>query len=105
VKALVKSRPERGLWLDDVPQPTIGINDVLIRVTHTGICGTDLHIYDWDDWAREVIPDDAEFQIWVGADLHNYQIEAVFAQCGRKARLNQGKSQKSYGSSRRSRRR
>ena len=56
MKALVKSRPERGLWLDDVPQPTIGINDVLIRVTHTGICGTDLHIYDWDDWARATIP-------------------------------------------------
>jgi len=56
VKALVKGRPERGLWLDDVPQPTIGINDVLIRVTHTGICGTDLHIYDWDDWARATIP-------------------------------------------------
>jgi threonine 3-dehydrogenase len=56
VKALVKSRPERGLWLDDVPQPAVGINDVLIRVTHTGICGTDLHIYDWDDWARATIP-------------------------------------------------
>jgi threonine 3-dehydrogenase len=56
VKALVKSRPEPGLLLDDVPQPTIGINDVLIRVTHTGICGTDLHIYDWDDWARATIP-------------------------------------------------
>lgn len=56
MKALVKSRPEPGLWLEEVPQPTIGINDVLIRVTHTGICGTDLHIYDWDDWARTTIP-------------------------------------------------
>jgi threonine 3-dehydrogenase len=56
LKALVKSHDERGLWLDDIPRPEIGINDVLIRVTHTGICGTDLHIYDWDDWARTTIP-------------------------------------------------
>ncbi len=56
MKALVKSRSERGLWLDNVPEPVIGINDVLIRVSHTGICGTDLHIYDWDDWARSTIP-------------------------------------------------
>ena len=40
----------------DVPEPTYRINDVLIRVTHTGICGTDLHIYDWDEWARQTIP-------------------------------------------------
>jgi threonine 3-dehydrogenase len=56
LKALVKSRPEPGLSLEDIPEPTIGINDVLIRVTHTGICGTDLHIYEWDDWARATIP-------------------------------------------------
>ena len=56
MKALVKSRAEPGLWLTDIPQPAIGINDVLIRVSHTGICGTDLHIYDWDDWARATIP-------------------------------------------------
>jgi threonine 3-dehydrogenase len=56
LKALVKSRPELGLSLEDIPAPTIGINDVLIRVTHTGICGTDLHIYEWDDWARATIP-------------------------------------------------
>ncbi|HEY1948693.1 MAG TPA: L-threonine 3-dehydrogenase [Bryobacteraceae bacterium] len=56
MKALVKSRPELGLSLEDIPAPTIGINDVLIRVTHTGICGTDLHIYEWDDWARATIP-------------------------------------------------
>jgi threonine 3-dehydrogenase len=56
LKALVKSRPERGLSLEDIPVPTIGINDVLIRVTHTGICGTDLHIYEWDEWARATIP-------------------------------------------------
>jgi threonine 3-dehydrogenase len=56
LKALVKSQPAPGLWLEDVPEPILGINDVLIRVTHTGICGTDVHIYNWDDWARATIP-------------------------------------------------
>jgi len=55
-KALVKSKPEPGLWLEEVPQPAIGINDVLIRVDRTGICGTDAHIYKWDDWAQKTIP-------------------------------------------------
>lgn len=56
MKALVKSKADRGLWLEDVPEPKIGSNDVLIRVDRTGICGTDLHIYKWDDWARKTIP-------------------------------------------------
>jgi threonine 3-dehydrogenase len=56
MKALVKSRSERGLWLTDVPEPRPGINDVLIRVHRTGICGTDLHIYKWDEWAAKTIP-------------------------------------------------
>ena len=56
MKALVKSKSQRGLWLADVPKPTIGINDVLIRVDRTGICGTDLHIYKWDEWAQKTIP-------------------------------------------------
>jgi len=56
MKALVKKHARPGLWLDDVPEPTTGINDVLIRVLKTGICGTDLHIYQWDDWARRTIP-------------------------------------------------
>src|SRR5271165_2639473 len=56
MKALVKSRAERGLWLEDIAEPTIGINDVLIRVRHTGICGTDGHIYQWDEWAQKTIP-------------------------------------------------
>lgn len=56
LKALVKSKSERGLWLENVPEPSIGINDVLIRTLKTGICGTDLHIYEWDDWARSTIP-------------------------------------------------
>ena len=55
MKALVKSKREPGLWLEDVETPTIGINDVLIRVHRTGICGTDLHIYQWDDWAQKTI--------------------------------------------------
>jgi threonine 3-dehydrogenase len=56
VKALVKSKPEPGLWLEDIDVPKIGINDVLIRVLRTGICGTDIHIYQWDEWARRTIP-------------------------------------------------
>jgi threonine 3-dehydrogenase len=56
MKALVKREARPGLWLEDVPAPEIGINDVLIRVDRTGICGTDLHIYDWDAWARQTIP-------------------------------------------------
>jgi threonine 3-dehydrogenase len=56
MRALVKARAEEGLWLEDVPEPEFGINDVLIRVRKTGICGTDLHIYGWDAWAQETIP-------------------------------------------------
>ena len=56
VKALVKSRAERGLWLEDVPEPSIGINDVLVRVRYAGICGTDVHIFQWDEWAQRTIP-------------------------------------------------
>src|SRR2546425_6519631 len=56
MKALIKRKAEPGLWLDDVPQPAIGLNDVLIRIDRTGICGTDLHIYKWDDWAQKTIP-------------------------------------------------
>ena len=56
MKALVKRNAERGLWLEDVPEPVMGINDVLIRVLRTGICGTDLHIYDWDAWAQKTVP-------------------------------------------------
>jgi threonine 3-dehydrogenase len=56
MKALVKRKQEPGLWLEDVPEPPIGINDLLIRVLRTGICGTDLHIYQWDAWAQKTIP-------------------------------------------------
>ena len=56
MKALVKQHAELGLWLADIPEPTLGINDVRIQVHKTGICGTDLHIYKWDAWARKTIP-------------------------------------------------
>jgi threonine 3-dehydrogenase len=56
MKALVKRKAEPGLWLEEVPEPKVGPNDVLIKVDRTGICGTDLHIYRWDDWARKTIP-------------------------------------------------
>lgn len=56
MKALVKSKAERGLWLETAPIPEIGINDVLIKVHRTAICGTDIHIYNWDEWAQQTIP-------------------------------------------------
>ena len=56
MKALVKSKAEPGLWLEDVPEPECGPTDVLIRIDRTGICGTDVHIYKWDDWAAKTIP-------------------------------------------------
>ena len=56
MKALVKAASKPGLSLQDVPKPVTGINDVLIRVHKTGICGTDLHIYKWDAWAQKTIP-------------------------------------------------
>jgi threonine 3-dehydrogenase len=56
MKALVKRERKEGLWLEEVPVPDIGINDVLVKVDRTGICGTDVHIYNWDDWARKTIP-------------------------------------------------
>ena len=55
MKALVKSQAAQGLWLEEIPEPVIGINDVLIRVRYAGICGTDVHIYQWDDWAQKTI--------------------------------------------------
>ena len=56
MKALVKRNSTRGLWLEDVPEPEIGINDVLIKIDRTAICGTDMHIYNWDSWAQATIP-------------------------------------------------
>ena len=56
MKALVKRNSTQGLWLEDVPEPEIGINDVLIKIDRTAICGTDMHIYNWDSWAQATIP-------------------------------------------------
>jgi len=55
MKALVKARAEPGIWMQDVPEPTIGPNDVLIKMRKTAICGTDMHIWHWDDWAQRTI--------------------------------------------------
>lgn len=56
IKALVKAHAREGLWLQDVDIPEVGINDVRVRILKTSICGTDVHIYNWDDWARKTIP-------------------------------------------------
>src|SRR5579871_3389184 len=56
MKALVKEKPEPGLWLEDQPIPEIGPDDVLVKVHKTGICGTDIHIFNWDEWAKKTIP-------------------------------------------------
>src|SRR3972149_4184030 len=55
MKALVKKMSESGLWLEDVPTPQIGVNDVLIKIQKTAICGTDIHIFNWDTWAQKTI--------------------------------------------------
>ena len=55
MKALVKKSPEVGIWMEDVPVPNCGTNDVKIKITHTALCGTDLHIYKWDDWAQRTL--------------------------------------------------
>lgn len=56
MRALVKAKPEPGIWMEEIPKPDVGPNDVLIRVGKTSICGTDLHIYGWDEWAQSTIP-------------------------------------------------
>jgi threonine 3-dehydrogenase len=56
MKALVKARAEPGIWLQDVPEPSVGHNEVLIKVHRSAICGTDMHIYNWDAWAQKTVP-------------------------------------------------
>ncbi|MBL6946649.1 MAG: L-threonine 3-dehydrogenase [Rhodospirillales bacterium] len=56
MKALVKAKSEPGIWLEDTPLPEIGPNDVLVRIRKTAICGTDVHIFNWDKWSQETIP-------------------------------------------------
>lgn len=81
MKALVKRNATRGLWLEDVPKPEIGINDVLIQIERTGICGTDLHIYNWDAWASKTVPVGLtvghEFVgeiVEIGSNVHDFKI-------------------------------
>jgi threonine 3-dehydrogenase len=95
MKALVKSKAEKGLWVGDVPVPEPGINDVMMRVLKTGICGTDLHIYEWDDWARATIPVPLvighEFVgevVKVGANVNDFRVGEIVSgeghvTCGR----------------------
>ncbi len=77
MKALVKSKAERGLWMEDIAVPGIGHNDVLIKVRRTAICGTDIHIYKWDDWASNTI----QVPLAVG---HEFSGEIV--ECGSEVR-------------------
>lgn len=56
MKALVKAQSKPGIWLEDVPEPSFGPNDLLIKIQKTAICGTDVHIFEWDEWARKTIP-------------------------------------------------
>jgi threonine 3-dehydrogenase len=55
MKALVKKLPQKGIWREEVPIPDIGVNDVLVKIKKTSICGTDLHIYKWDQWSQRTI--------------------------------------------------
>ena len=56
MKALVKSEARPGIWMKDIAEPKVGPNDVLIKIAKTAICGTDMHIYNWDAWAQKTIP-------------------------------------------------
>ncbi len=81
MKALVKSKREPGLWMEDVPIPTIGPNDVLIRIHTSAICGTDMHIWNWDAWSQKTIPvpmhvghEYAGVIEQVGAEVEGYKV-------------------------------
>ncbi len=56
MRTLAKTRPEPGIWMTEAPEPEVGHNDVRIRITRTAICGTDIHIYNWDEWSQQTIP-------------------------------------------------
>ena len=80
MKALVKSKPTEGLWLAEVPVPEVGVNDVLVRIRKTSICGTDVHIWNWDAWASKTIPvpmvvghEFAGVVEAVGSNVHDFQ--------------------------------
>ncbi|MEO0617558.1 MAG: L-threonine 3-dehydrogenase [Pseudomonadota bacterium] len=81
MKALTKKHAEKGIWLEDIAEPEYGPNDVLIRVKKTAICGTDIHIYRWDEWAQKTIPVPMavghEFSgeiVAMGSEVHGYEI-------------------------------
>lgn len=88
---------------------TVKLDGVVIHIQHAGdwtsAAMRAASSGDWDDWARAVIDNDDEYQVWEDANLRNAQIEAVFQQCGRKARMTQGKSQRRSGSRRNTRKR
>ncbi|MCA0403794.1 MAG: L-threonine 3-dehydrogenase [Proteobacteria bacterium] len=71
MKALVKLKPEPGIWMEDVPKPTFGVNDVLIKIHKTAICGTDIHIYSWDEWAQATIP----YPMTIGHEFYGEIVE------------------------------
>ena len=84
MKALVKRENAPGLWLEEVPRPEVRPRDVLIRIDRTGICGTDLHIYKWDDWARKTVPVPLvvghEFVgeiVEIGADVKDFSVGEI----------------------------
>ena len=70
MKALVKAKGAEGLWLRDVPIPDVGNNDVLIKILKTSICGTDVHIWNWDAWAQRTIPVGTGYPYY-----HEYEME------------------------------
>lgn len=101
---------DSALKAEAVGKPvTVRIDNVVVHVTHANDWSSTAmraaSVGDWDTWAREVITDDTEFEKWSDADLRNYQIEAVFQECGRQARLSAGKSARLSTSRRRTRKR
>ena len=81
MKALVKKFPEKGLWMEEVPEPSAGANDVKIKIHKTAICGTDLHIYNWDQWSQNTIKTPMVIGheyvgeiVEVGANVHNWKV-------------------------------
>ena len=81
MKALVKAHAQPGLWLEERPVPEIGPDDVLVKIRKTGICGTDIHIYAWDEWAQRTVPvpmvvghEYAGEIVQVGSNVRNLQI-------------------------------
>jgi hypothetical protein len=88
---------------------TVRLDGIVIHIMHAGDWSSSAmqaaSTGDWDTWARQVIEDDEEYKVWEGADLRNYQIEAVFKECGRQARMSMGKSPKRSGSRGRTQRR